>query len=53
MELQKVVLFAINSEMDIPIKYIIGSGIEDLRPFNPKEFAEALFADENKIFSDK
>ena len=41
------IIIAINSEMDIPIKYIgVGEGIEDLRPFNPKEFAEALFADE-------
>jgi fused signal recognition particle receptor len=41
------IIIAINSEMDIPIKYIgVGEGIEDLRPFNPKEFAEALFTDE-------
>lgn len=41
------IIIAINSEMVIPIKYIgVGEGIEDLRPFNPKEFAEALFTDE-------
>ncbi len=36
---------SITSEMKIPIRYIgIGEGMEDLRPFDPAEFVEALFS---------
>jgi fused signal recognition particle receptor len=34
----------IHRELGIPIKFIgVGEGVEDLRPFNPQEFVEALF----------
>lgn len=38
------VVVAIKSEMGVPVKWIgVGEGIDDLRPFNPEEFAAALF----------
>ena len=38
------VVVGIAKTMDIPVKYIgIGEGIEDLRPFDSREFAQALF----------
>jgi len=38
------VVVAINRELDMPVKYIgIGEGLEDLQPFDPEQFAEALF----------
>jgi len=38
------VLFAIADELNLPIRYIgVGEGIDDLKPFEPKEFIEALF----------
>ncbi len=38
------IVISIASEMEIPIRYIgIGEGMEDLRPFDPGEFVEALF----------
>lgn len=38
------VVIGIKETMEIPIKFIgIGEGIEDLRPFQSKEFAQALF----------
>jgi len=37
------IVFAINKELAIPVKFIgIGEAIEDLRPFDPKEFVDAL-----------
>ncbi|HEY3426044.1 MAG TPA: signal recognition particle-docking protein FtsY [Negativicutes bacterium] len=40
------VVVAIKAELDLPVKWIgIGEGVNDLRPFNPEEFAQALFAD--------
>jgi fused signal recognition particle receptor len=46
------VIFAIADQFPIPIRFIgIGEGIEDLRPFNSKEFVEALFADTEKTQS--
>ncbi len=37
---------AISSELDLPILRIgVGEGIEDLRPFDPDEYAEALFGE--------
>lgn len=46
------VIFAIADQFPIPIRFIgIGEGIEDLRPFNSKEFVEALFADSEKTQS--
>lgn len=38
------VVLGIQGEIDIPVKWIgVGEGMEDLRPFNPQDFAEALF----------
>lgn len=40
------VVVAIKNELGLPIKWIgIGEGINDLRPFAPQEFAQALFGD--------
>ncbi len=40
------VVIGIKEELDIPIKYIgVGEQIDDLRPFDSKEFVEALFED--------
>jgi len=37
------IVFAINKELAIPVKFVgIGEAIEDLRPFDPKEFVDAL-----------
>lgn len=39
------VVIAIKQELQIPIKYIgVGEKLDDLQPFEPKEFVEALFA---------
>ena len=39
------VVFAIGQQTKRPIRYIgIGEGIEDLRPFNAREFVDALFS---------
>ncbi len=41
------IALAIAHELGIPVKLIgIGEGIEDLRPFDPADFARALFAAE-------
>ncbi len=41
------VLVAIVDELEVPIKYIgLGEGAEDLRPFAPAEFIDALFEEE-------
>lgn len=38
------VLFAISDSLNLPIRYIgVGEAIDDLRPFNAKEFVDALF----------
>ena len=38
------VIVSIKSELGIPVKLVgVGEGISDLQPFNPTEFAEALF----------
>ena len=40
------VVIGIKEELNIPIKYIgVGEQIDDLRPFDSKEFVEALFED--------
>jgi fused signal recognition particle receptor len=37
------IVFAINKELGIPVKFVgVGEGIEDLKPFDPREFVEAL-----------
>jgi fused signal recognition particle receptor len=40
------VLVGISNELNIPVRYIgIGEKMDDLRDFNARDFAEALFAD--------
>jgi fused signal recognition particle receptor len=40
------IVVAIQQQLGIPIKYIgVGEGIDDLQPFNPEEFVEALFGE--------
>lgn len=40
------IVIAIKQTLDIPVKLIgIGEGIEDLRPFSPVDFVDALFAE--------
>ncbi|MDK2919299.1 MAG: fused signal recognition particle receptor [Candidatus Petromonas sp.] len=40
------VILGITSELDIPVKLIgIGEGMEDLQPFEPNEFVEALLSE--------
>lgn len=40
------VAVAIQKELGIPIKFIgVGESVEDLQPFNPREFVDALFAE--------
>ncbi len=42
------VVLAIREELDVPVKYIgVGEQIDDLQPFDPKEFARALFSDDD------
>ena len=39
-------VIGIKEELNIPIKYIgVGEQIDDLRPFDSKDFVEALFED--------
>lgn len=38
------IVIAIAKELNVPVKYIgVGEGIDDLKPFDGKEFAQALF----------
>ena len=38
------IVFAIANELKLPVKYVgVGEGIDDLIPFEPKSFVEALF----------
>lgn len=38
------VVISIINELNIPVKYIgVGEGIDDLQPFNPEDFIDALF----------
>ena len=38
------VVISISDELDIPVKYIgVGEQINDLQPFNPEEFVQAVF----------
>ena len=42
------VVLAIREELNVPVKYIgVGEQIDDLQPFDPKEFARALFSDDD------
>ena len=38
-------MFAIAREMGVPVKYVgVGEGMDDLMPFEPKSFSEALLS---------
>ncbi len=38
------VVISIKEELGVPVRWIgVGEGMDDLRPFNAKEFANALF----------
>jgi fused signal recognition particle receptor len=40
------VIVAIAERLKLPVRYVgLGEELEDLRPFNPQEFVEALFSD--------
>ena len=42
------VVLAIKDELKIPVKFIgVGEQIDDLQPFDPKEFTAGLFGDNN------
>ena len=41
------VVLAIMDELEIPVKYVgVGEQIDDLQPFNPTDFAKAIFTEE-------
>ena len=41
------IVIAIHNELGIPVKYIgVGEGIDDLQPFNAKEFTDGIFENE-------
>lgn len=41
-------IIGIKEELNIPVKWVgVGEGLDDLRPFNAKEFADALFGIED------
>ncbi len=41
------VVLAIKNDLKVPVKFIgVGEGIDDLRPFDAKDFAEALFEED-------
>lgn len=40
------VVIAIKNELGLPVRWVgVGEGIDDLRPFEPEDFANALFGD--------
>ena len=42
-------MLAIREDLDVPVKYIgVGEQIDDLQPFNAKDFAHALFIKDDK-----
>ena len=39
-----MMVIPIHNELNIPVKYIgVGEGIDDLQPFNAKEFVDGIF----------
>ncbi|MDN5279004.1 MAG: fused signal recognition particle receptor [Clostridiales bacterium] len=43
------VLFAVEEQINAPVKFIgVGEKMEDLMPFDPEQFLEALFSDESE-----
>lgn len=48
------VVLAIREELDVPVKYIgVGEQIDDLQPFDPEQFARALFGAEDMDFGEE
>ena len=42
------IVVAIKQELGLPVRFIgVGEGIDDLEPFNPQDFAKALFSGSN------
>ena len=42
------IVISIHNELGIQVKYVgVGEGIDDLQPFNAKEFADGIFDTEN------
>ena len=42
------VVLAIREDLQVPVKFVgVGEGIDDLQPFDPKQFADGLFAEES------
>ncbi|MGH7493993.1 MAG: signal recognition particle-docking protein FtsY [bacterium] len=42
------IIFAIQDKLNIPVRFIgVGEGIDDLQPFDPAQFVDALFAPPN------
>ena len=42
------VVLSIKNDLKVPVKFIgVGEGIDDLRPFEPRDFAESLFEEDN------
>ncbi len=40
------IVFSLKKELGVPVKFIgVGEGMDDLQPFDPEEFVEALFAE--------
>ncbi|MBQ7089306.1 MAG: signal recognition particle-docking protein FtsY [Clostridia bacterium] len=41
------VVLAIREDLQVPVKFVgVGEGVDDLQPFDPKQFADGLFAEE-------
>lgn len=41
------IVIAIKNELDIPVKFVgVGEGIDDLQPFNAREFADGIFSED-------
>ena len=39
------IIFAVKNELDVPVKFIgVGEGMDDMQPFNGKQFVDAIFA---------
>ena len=44
------IVLAVKGELNIPVKFIgVGEQVDDLRPFDAKEFTEGLFADDREV----
>ena len=44
------IVVPIKNELNIPVKYIgVGEGIDDLQPFNTKDFVESIFGEEENL----